>query len=183
VAAVTKRRSFQLIPGPRPARNRRHVGESLAQVVLRDPAWYFFAEKYFRYWGLHEHREISAKARSIIVEPGKAVLYKGRPFGGLSGLMLVDDDVVGGALDEVRPYLDLSVVANARGYRGRRKMGKQLTAFFKRHVLGNAKARITEKCAEEFFSDDSNFAAYRKQSIGSMPLRKPFGAWTVPGEE
>ncbi len=51
---VTDRR-FATIPAPFDDRDRQHIGESITQVVLRAPSWYFFVEKHLGNWGVHGH--------------------------------------------------------------------------------------------------------------------------------
>lgn len=111
------------------------------------------------------------------------MLYEWLALGSLYGVRLVEQGTVPrDVFDEVRLYVDLSLVMKAKNRSLRREMGAVLTSFFKRHILGDRRARITQKRAEEFFAEDANFAACRSQSIGSMKLRGPFGPWLAPGE-
>ncbi|MGE3671942.1 MAG: hypothetical protein AB7K71_19890 [Polyangiaceae bacterium] len=174
------RKSYDLIPAPPAATTRRHVDESIAQVVLRDPGWFFFVEKKrrLRAWGVRS-REIECKARSILVPRGRQVLYVGLKAGVLRAVRLVEDAHTPGPDDVMKPVLDLSVVLSVTGRSACRRASRLLSNFVRQFILH--RQRIRSERAEDFFSDDGNFAAYRNRGHGLMRRRSDFsGAWAIP---
>jgi hypothetical protein len=146
----------------------KYKGLSLPQIVFRDPDYFFWAFQNTELGRDPLAIEVYRKARRIIP------VWKGRtdwlveysylgPYGSF-GFELVEPQRPvheGGSLAIRKCYIDL---AAAREYKNYDKTGgKLLLDCLKATVFDNPSYRFTKKVAEEFFSDDNNFAHSRSQ--------------------
>ena len=148
----------------------KHEGKSLPQVLFSDPDWFFWAYDkgvlHDRSGELQYEAEVLfQRARRMLIPKrfgsGKKVEYYAQPVtGGFANLHVVDADQTehaGASRTTTRPYFDLSIPYQMKKYdkRGAALLIKHL----KFYLFGDKDIRLTRSLCEDFFDDDSHFAA------------------------
>ena len=143
-----------------------HEGKSLAQVVLHDPDWFFWAMEehvFNKYPGLlPEARDLSYKACHIKIPRENPQEWRIRYVTTRDG-KFADFEIIDAAtpLSHDLPtmwrhvHLDLAFPRSLRQYD---KLGcRLLLRKFKQYFLGSTKARLTKQRCESFFANSNNF--------------------------
>jgi hypothetical protein len=147
----------------------KHIGQTLPQVLLTDPDWFYWAavEKAI-FWGPlgQEAADLVAKAARIKIpkrNPMKwSVEYIFDRDGRFERWEIVKADSWmhrGSDYRERSDYLDLFIVATQKAYD--KGGNKKLLRGFRRWYFGSATARMTERRCEAFFDNDGNFVLPR----------------------
>ena len=139
----------------------RHQGQTLPQIVLSDPDWFFWAIAKGVFQGrLSSEAEILAGRATHIKIPkrdwqGWEVEYRYERNGRFCGFGFVEAYVPPHSGSHVRlPYFDLSCAPRSKAYDKQRC--KVLIADFRRHYFGE-NTRLTKQRCEKFFDNQKNF--------------------------
>ena len=146
----------------------KHKGKTLAQVMFKDPDWFFWAYSVGRFKGSplygREADEIYRKSRAIKVpQTGDEKMVaeyivdpRNHNFRGLDLVPVSRPPHKGYSITFRSPVIDMALVRQIANYD---KSGYQrLVRDIKSYVLGNRSIRMTRSRCEAFFDDDANFA-------------------------
>ncbi len=158
---------------------KRHRGERLVQVILRDPDWFFWAieeNAFDRDPGLLPEAQVLAyKAMNIrIPKPNpqdwciRYVIDRRGRFERFDIVEVMSKDWDNASQMVLSDRLDLSFPRQLKQYD---KLGcALLLKSFKHHFLGSKDARLTREWCEAFFSDNDNFVERRKSAPSCYSL-------------
>jgi hypothetical protein len=139
----------------------RYAGQTLPQIVFRDPDWFFWAceNGAFRDALADEARHVYERARRIRLpqrwDGPRVVEYTDCARGKFAVLEAVPESRNLHARSFRRPWIDLGYAHCACPYDkgGSRRLVRQA----KYYLFGSASYPLTRKRAEAFFEDDENF--------------------------
>lgn len=146
---------------------KKHPDKTLPQILLSDPDYFFWGMD----TGAFEQRAHLRKQSEILNRRARGIKIPNNDDGQLEiehiispvnytyarfDVESMDTPVHRGGSPALREkFLDLSFPRSLKQYD--KSGGKLLIHSFKQHILGNSKARITKKVAEDFFSNPDNF--------------------------
>ena len=141
----------------------KHRGKTLAQVLFADPNWFFWARGSGVFQcGAHSDEAdfLARRARRVLVPrdgaPGRVVYFLDASSGKLADVDVNADPGAEELCVRVSEFLsfEMAYIINAHD-----KVGSQiLVREIKATVFGSASCRVTRERADQFFSDDRNFA-------------------------